>query len=236
MDIDKIHYEANSDLVSYMEELLNPDAVEEKTKIETQYEPRLNLGLYIEGLLNTDEAEVEIELKKEIKLKTKEKNGEQSQIPSWGEIPFECLLIESAGMNLMVPTMSVSYIKQISNKNIMRLPSGIKAFRGMLTLRERSVAIIDLFTLISGNASVNNQQTIQVDTNHTAHVLVIENGDYALACDDVCKIIMLTTESVRWNKGCFNNPTFAGVVPDYLCPIINVDYLQQQVSEMSFLQ
>lgn len=136
----------------------------------------------------------------------------------------------------MVPTMSVSYIKQISNKNIMRLPSGIKAFRGMLTLRERSVAIIDLFTLISGNASVNNQQTIQVDTNHTAHVLVIENGDYALACDDVCKIIMLTTESVRWNKGCFNNPTFAGVVPDYLCPIINVDYVQQQVSEMSFLQ
>ncbi len=249
MDIDKTRHETNSDLTLYMEELLNPD----ESEVETQYEVNLNLGLYIEGLLNPDDTEVKTELKNEVDVEIKELNdvvseikvstpeteeniGEQSQIPSWGKKPFECLLVKSAGINLMVPTMPVSYIERINNKKIIRLPSDIEAFRGMATLRERSVAIIDLFSLISENTSVNNQQAMQADTDYVEHALVMENGDYALACDDVCKIVMLSTKSVRWNKGCFNNPIFAGIVPEYLCPIVNIENIQQQVSEMSFVR
>jgi chemotaxis signal transduction protein len=250
---DKAQYETNRDLGSYMEELLNPYEVEVKIEFETQYEVNLDLGLYIEGLLNTDETEVNTELKNEVNVEIKKTNdvvasgievnifetgeniGEQPQIPLWGEKPFECLLIKSAGISLMVPAMPVSYIERINNKKIIRLPSYIKAFRGMVTLRERSVAIIDLFSLISENTSINSQQAIQIDTDHIEYVLVMENSDYALACDDVCKIIMLNTENVRWNKGCFNNPIFAGIVPEYLCPIVNIEHIQEEVSKIPFM-
>lgn len=220
---------------------------------KTQYESSLDLGLYIEGLLNTDEPEIKLKTEIEEKVETiilndlitsefveltpkiAERIEEQSKVPLWGQEPFECLLVKSAGMNLMLPSMSVSYIERI-NKKIIRLPLDVEAFRGVLTLRERSVAVIDLFTLVSENASVANQSSTQVEAQHVEHVIVMENGKYALACDDIGELIMLETESVRWNKSSFNNPMFAGIVPDYLCPIVNIDYVQQQVAAMPFVQ
>jgi purine-binding chemotaxis protein CheW len=215
---------------------------------KTQYETNFDLGLYIEGLLNPDEAEVEKENTVATKklndvvskfdvsaVKTEAKIDEQSQIPLWGQKPFECLLVKSAGMNLIVPAMSVSYIERI-NKNIIRLPLDAEAFRGVVTLRERSVAIIDLFSLVSENTSVNNQQAMQVDSHQIEYVMVMDNGNYALACDDVGEMKVLNTENVRWNKASFNNPIFAGIVSEYLCPIVNIDNVQQQVAAMPFVQ
>lgn len=33
-----------------------------------------------------------------------------------------------------------------------------------------------------------------------------------------------------------NNPLFAGIVPDELCTIVNIDNVQQQVAAMPFVQ
>jgi purine-binding chemotaxis protein CheW len=224
---------------------------------KTQYETSLDLGLYIEGLLTTDEIEVEIKSETKTEIETKletvllndlvypdfeenvpvleQKVAEQSDVPLWGAKPFECLLIKSAGMNLMVPAMSVSYIEQI-NKKIIRLPLDVEAFRGVVTLRERSVAVIDLFTLISESGSSVKKSLAQVSENHVEHVIVMDNGNFALACDDIGKMVTLETENVRWNKASFNNPMFAGIVPEYLCPIINIDNVQQQIAAMPFVQ
>jgi hypothetical protein len=46
----------------------------------------------------------------------------------------------------------------------------------------------------------------------------------------------LEPENVRWNKASFNNPIFAGIVPDHLCPIVNIDTIQQQIAKMPFVQ
>ncbi len=218
-----------------------------------QCEASLDLSLYIEGLLNTDELEVDLKTKTEEKVETiilndlsvfeiektvpkiVEKVEEQSNVPLWGQEPFECLLVKSAGMNLMLPAMSVSCIELV-NKKIIRLPLDVEAFRGVLTLRQRSVAVIDLLTLISEKASAANKNSTQVESHHVEHVIVMENGKYALACDDIGELVMLETKSVRWNKASFNNPMFAGIVPEYLCPIVNMDNVKQQVANMPFVQ
>jgi purine-binding chemotaxis protein CheW len=206
----------------------------------------LELGLYIEALLNPEQPEVEVktEIQEKIDLIASEvevsvpkieiKAEEQSQIPLWGQKPFECLLVKSAGMNLILPAMSVCNIERI-NKKIIRLPLDVEAFRGVVTLRNRSVAVIDLFHLVSENAS-SNEQSKQVDSHHVEHVIVMENGDYALACDDVGEMITLSPKDIRWNKASFNNPMFSGIVPDYLCPIVDVDSIHKQVAAMPFVQ
>lgn len=230
---------------------------------KTQYETSLDLSLYIEGLLNVEEQGVELntetkinfetnalndliaseftELAPKVVEKTEEKPSillweeKKSSVPAWGQKPFKCLLVKSAGMNLIIPAMSVSYIERI-NKKITRLPLDVEAFRGVITLRERSIAIVDLFALISENSSSGNQSSMQVESHHVEHVVVMENGDYALACDDIGEMMTLETESVRWNKASFNNPMFVGIVPEYLCPIVNIEHLQQQVGTMPFIQ
>ena len=221
----------------------------EKTQVETS----LDLGLYIEGLLNTDDLEVETKPETKIDFQTDVLNDliisefghceveqkqvviEESQIPLWGQNSFKCLLVKSAGMSLIVPAMSVSYVERL-NKKIIRLPLDAEAFRGVVTLRKRSVAVIDLYSLISEHTSPGNQQQGQLDAHHVEYVIVMGNGDYALTCDDIGEMITLDTEDVRWNKASFNNPLFTGVVPEYLCPIVNIDNVQQQVAAMPFVQ
>jgi len=228
---------------------------------KTQYDTKLDLSLYIEGLLNTDEQVVKTQTEEKLEsiilndfiiseieepaLSKEEKvteavtitkaETEKSSIPSWGEKPFECLLVKSAGMSLMIPAMSVSYIERV-NKKIIRLPLEVKAFRGVVTLRKRSVAVIDLFDLISESSSEAEQQLRKIDEHHIEHVIVMEGGHYALACDDIGEMVTLDAENVRWNKASFNNPMFSGIVPEYLCPLVNINNIQQQVAEMPFVQ
>ncbi len=236
MYIDKTQYETSLDLSLYIEGLLSTDVpeVEVKAKIKTEIEEKIELLLLNDLTIPEVENQVcTIRKKKEQKLE--QHNKIQSQIPLWVKEPFKCLLVKSSGMNFMIPAMSISYIERI-DKKIIRLPIEVKAFRGVVTLRERSVAIIDLFTLISENASYDDQATTKIDATHVKHVIVMNDGQYALACDDVGELVMLESDNVRWNKASFSNPMFAGIVPDYLCTIINIEYVQQQIAAMPFVQ
>jgi chemotaxis signal transduction protein len=243
MYIDKTEYEASEDLGLYIEAHLKPDNEINAVMLNsTQYETRQDLSLYLEALLNPDEFDVAIDDKVETKelndvdvSETKKESFKLSPIPSWGQKTFKCLLVKSAGMSLVVPAMSVSYIERI-NEKIIRLPLEVDAFRGVVTSRNRSVAVIDLFNLISENTFIYNQQSMEVDTHHIEYVIVMENGDYALACDDVGEMITLTSEDVRWNRASFDNPMFAGIVTEHLCPIVNIENIQEQVAAMPFVQ
>ena len=212
---------------------------------KTQYESRLDLNLYIEGLLRLDESEVQLETKEinDIGFSEIESNDckiehdtiIRSPIPAWGQVPFECLLVKAAGMNFMLPAMSVAYIERV-NKKIIRLPLDVDAFLGVITLREKSIAVIDLLGLISENTNNSNVESMQVDSNHIEYIIVMDNGCFALACDDVGQIVKLSPDDVRWNRASFNNPMYTGIVMEHLCPILNIDNLNQQVRAMPFVQ
>lgn len=216
---------------------------------KTLVDSNLDLGLYIENLFTQDEPIVAPEqlvetehlktiLDVELEEKPEDINlvvDEQALVPVWAQIPFDCLLLELAGMSLLVPAMSVAYVERI-NKKVTRIPLDMEAFKGVITLRERSVAVVDLFSLIAESATHDEEQSMRVDTHHVDHAVVMEEGHYALACDGVKKMITLEQEDVRWNKASFNNPMFSGIVTEFMCPLINIDNLYDQIAEMPFVQ
>jgi purine-binding chemotaxis protein CheW len=213
---------------------------------KTQYDSSLDLSLYIEGLFKQDEPKVETETRVDAEelnetlvsefdiRETEQEITVQSAIPPWGQKPFECLLVKAAGMKLMIPTMSVNYIERV-NKKITGAPLETELCQGLITLREKSVAIIDLFSLVVGNDTNDNEQSMRLNTNQVKQAIVMENGCYALSCDDVSQLITLNPEDVRWNRASFNNPMFIGIVTEYLCPIVNIDNLIERVAEMAAL-
>ena len=160
---------------------------------------------------------------------------EMSGIPAWGQSPFDCLLIKAARMNFIIPSTSVSFIERV-NKNIIRIPLEVDSFHGVITLREKSVAVIDLFSLVTEDKNKKKPAISQVTSHHIDHVLVMENGSYALACDEVSEMITLNAEDVRWNRADLNNLFYAGIAKDHLCPIININNLYQRVLTMPFVQ
>jgi purine-binding chemotaxis protein CheW len=215
---------------------------------KTKLDSRLDLTLYIEGLFQQEE-EDNVETSSEIIAPidiidakceagnddVKEKISTSSQIPVWGETPFKCLLIKIVGMNFMIPAMSVSYVERV-DKKITRIPIKVDSFRGVILLREKSLAVIDLFNLIAEDMVVDNAKSPQITSNYLDHVLVMGKGGYALACDHVSEMITLNTEDVRWHGASFITPLYAGVVKEYLCPLINVDSLFRHVSAMPFVK
>jgi len=254
MSLDKTQYPARLDLSLYIEGLLNTEAVkvEQEIKAEEKIEAILLNDLLapeIEDLAIKTETKAETEAetktgtkaeaiyveprKKELEEQLEEKVFDSS-IPAWGQQPFKCMTVKLDGINLMVPAMSVSYIERI-NKKIIRLPTEVEAFLGIVTLRERSTAVIDLHKLISNNGISYNQLEKNVEECHVEYVFVMEDGSYALAFDELGEMMELCPEDVRWNQASFNNPLFAGIVPDGLCAIIDIDNVQQQVAAMPFI-
>ncbi|MGB1800892.1 MAG: chemotaxis protein CheW [Gammaproteobacteria bacterium] len=251
MFLDKTECQTHLDLSLYIEGLLNTETVEVEQEVKPEVKPEtmlLNdlLTPEVEELVIETEAKAEMQIKTQaetipvepVKTVSEEKLEEKvfdSSIPAWGQQAFKCLTVKLDGMNLMIPAMSVSYVEFI-NKKILRLPLEVEAFRGIVTLRERSVAVIDLHKLISKNGVSYNQSEKNVEECHVEYVIVMEDGSYALACDEVGEMVELRPEDIRWHKASFNNPLFAGVVADELCAIVNIDKVQQQVEAMPFVQ
>ncbi len=251
MFLDKAKYQANLDLSLYIEGMLNTEAVvvEHKTKAEEKIETMLlndllapekeELPIKTETKTETQEKIqakiIHVEPAKTVSKEKLEENIFDSTIPAWGQQALKCLPIKLGGMNLMIPAISVAYIERV-NKKMIRPPLEAEAFRGIVTLRERSVAIIDLHKLISKNSIPYNQSEKNVEEYYVEYVIVMKDRTYALACDEVGEMIELCPEDVRWNKASFNNPLFVGIVPDELCAIVNIDNVQQQVAAMPFVQ
>lgn len=235
---DKTICQTNLDLRLYIEDLLHPipDQIECKTRTEEKIETILLNDLVLPEIV---EQAVKIEsdqffTKEWIETKVKQEVL-NSNIPDWGKQPFQCLNIKVDNMNLMLPAISVSYIERI-NKKIVRLPIETEAFRGVVVLRNRSIAVIDLYKLISENGISYDQNDKNVEEYYVEYVIVMEDGNYALACGEIGEMTELYPEDVRWNKASFNNPLFAGIVSDRLSAIINIDTVQQQVTTLPFVQ
>lgn len=235
---DKTIYQTNLDLSLYIEDLLHPIhvQVESKTRTEEKIETILLNDLVTPEIV---EQAVKIESEQFIAKESIETKPKQevlnSTIPEWGKQPFQCLNVKIDNKNLIIPAMSVSYIERISKK-IIRLPIEAEAFRGVVVLRNRSIAVIDLYNLISGNGISCDQNDKNVEQYHVEYVIVMEDGNYALACDEIGEMTELYPEDVRWNKASFNNPLFAGIVPDKLSVIINIAAVQKQITTMPFVQ
>lgn len=242
MYLDKTQYETTLELSLYIEGLLQTDELEVKPEIDTKIQENIETILLNDLVIPELDVQVDVaeamplqKLEDVSEIKTEQNIETRTKIPLWAEDSFKCLLVKSSGMSFMIPAMSISYIERI-DKKIIRLPLDVEAFRGVVTLRERSVAIIDLFTLISENASNDIQTASQIDESHVEHVIVMDDGQYALACEEVGELVTLESDDVRWNKASFSNPMFAGIVSEYLCTIVNIDYVQQQVAAMPFVQ
>jgi len=199
---------------------------------------RQDLTSYIEGLIQREEVKLEVETL--LDVVTAEPESDKilleeviSEIPDWAQSPFDCLLIKAAEMNFIIPTMSVSFVERVNN-NITRIPLEVDAFHGVTTLRDKGLAVIDLFSLITEDKNKKDSELLHVSPHHIDHVLVMGNGSYALACDEVSKLITLNSGDVRWSRTGDNNLFYAGIVKDYLCPLINTNNIHQRVLTMPF--
>ncbi len=211
---------------------------------KTQTDAQLDLSLYIEGLLTVD-AEVNDEtvsespaielVEHEIPSSNIRKDPDQPNIPVWGRRPFDCLTLNISGTRLLIPAAKVDHVECVSDK-VTRLPVKNEVMHGILSIRGRSVVIIDLFRLIT--ATTLGDETMHDETTRCSvkHAVVMRDSSYAIASDSIGSMVNLQPESIRWNDSVFNNKYFCGIASEQLCPLLDIVEINCAIRALPFVQ
>ena len=200
-----------------------------KSQIYT--DAKLDLSLYIEGLLRIDEPLNDADQIVRVAEVDAEAVNQESSILS-GQI--DCLQVFINGLPFLIPTSYINQVKKI-NQNITRLPVEANAFLGLIKLEERSVAVIDLITLVCES---NRKKTtdMQVRDNFIQHILLMEQGRYAIACDKPGELCKLDTDDVQISQARNSHRFYHGIAKSRLCPVINMDRVNDAIADMPFIQ
>jgi purine-binding chemotaxis protein CheW len=147
--------------------------------------------------------------------------------PAWAEQEFQCLMFNVVGISLAVPLMKLNGVIPWDNK-LTPMPGHSDAFLGLLRHLGKNVKIMDTAQVILPQAQM--QQVATVD-ERIQKIILMDEGRWGLACDDVGEVITLQADDVRWRSEAGRRPWLAGTISERLCALLDTDVLARILAE-----
>lgn len=143
--------------------------------------------------------------------------------PGWSEGGFESLLFKVAGfLTLSVPLARLNGIVAWPGK-LTAVPGHAEWFLGLLPNRGRQVKIIDIAKFVIP-ANHKARGTLESGPRHFKHIILIDDGQFGLACEELGTVLKLTQAQVRWRSDRSTRPWLAGTVIEQMCALIDIDH------------
>lgn len=141
--------------------------------------------------------------------------------PVWAEGQFDCVLFKVAGaLTLAVPLIELNGIVRWTNQ-VTPLPGRQDWFLGLLPVRGRQVKVIDMARFMIPERHRAREALASART--FTHIMLVGNGEWGLACEDMGKVLKLTSDKVRWRRDRGQRPWLAGMLLDQLCALLDVE-------------
>lgn len=152
-------------------------------------------------------------------------NTQENGIPDWAAQRFQVLLFEVAGIMLAVPRVKLTGVMP-NEKGIASIPGHTALFPGVVSYQGAQSQVVDTARLIiPGTPSMT-------DPGHqAAHLVMIDQGRWALACDRVGDMVELEREDVKWRGGTGTRTWLAGTVIERMCALLDTDALVRQLND-----
>ena len=147
--------------------------------------------------------------------------------PAWAEQEFQCLMFNVVGISLAVPLMKLNGVIPWDNK-LTPMPGHSDAFLGLLRHLGKNVKIMDTAQVILPQAQM--KQVAAVD-ERIQKIILMDEGRWGLACDDVGEVITLQADDVRWRSEAGRRPWLAGTISERLCALLDTDVLARILTE-----
>ncbi len=222
-------------VMAYLEDLLSevPDTlVEEKTENIVEAFPCHQET--VELPQPVEEAQVEDPLAGEMQSEVAEVTGEKAenesavpQIPVWAEHEFQCLLFNVAGVTLAVPLVNLNGVIPWSHE-LTPMPGHSLAFLGLLRHLDKNVQVMDTAQVILPPAQRANAPAAE---KRVEKILLMDEGRWGLACDEIGEVITLKQKDVRWRTAEGRRCWLAGTVSERLCALLDTDALAEMLVE-----
>jgi purine-binding chemotaxis protein CheW len=140
----------------------------------------------------------------------------QTRIPQWAEETFQVLLFEVNGIKLGLPLAALAGILTYSGE-ASQLPGQPAWSLGVIINRDEKVIVINSAKLLMPER-LNENSTIAPQ-----HLLLIGNGQRALAVDSICNTLLVQEQGIQWRSGAGGRPWYAGIIKQELSVLLDVD-------------
>ncbi|WP_316364731.1 chemotaxis protein CheW [Candidatus Thiodiazotropha sp. CDECU1] len=145
-------------------------------------------------------------------------------MPDWVDEAFQVLLFEVNGIKLGIPLSSLVGILTFSGE-ASQLPGQPVWSMGVIVNRDEKVVVINSATLLM-------PERLDEDSSvEPQHLLLIGDGQRALAVDRICNTLLVDKEEVRWRTGSGIRPWYAGIIIQELSVLLDVDGILKMLAD-----
>ncbi len=138
----------------------------------------------------------------------------ETALPVWAAGAFQALYFDTGGIRLAIPLVNMQTIARAESA-LTRVPGLPDWHLGVLRVRERNVAVVDLGRLLLPNRPAP----------HTTpgFVLMLDDGAWGLGCDSLGQASRMESGAVRWRRAAASPRYILGVHGETLVPILDVE-------------
>jgi len=153
--------------------------------------------------------------------------GLESGIPGWATTRFQALLFEVVGLTLAVPLIKLKGVVP-NEAGLTPVPGRTPLFPGIVPYQGANARVVDTARFI-----LPQDRTEQLDADfaeRSAHLVMIDEGRWALACDAIGEVIELESKDVKWRGANARRAWLAGTVIEQMCALLDIDALTEELA------
>ncbi|MFQ5643416.1 MAG: chemotaxis protein CheW [Thiogranum sp.] len=198
------------------------------TRKEQLLDQQLALGAYLDVLLQSEAPlEHQAEAAPVEEQPAPVPTGRDTHVPEWATTRFQALLFEVAGLTLAVPLIKLKGV--LPNENgFTPMPGHSPLFLGIVPYQGINARAVDTARFI-----LPPDRAAQLDSDaeaRSAHLVMIDEGRWALACNSIGEVIELEADDVKWRGANGKRAWLAGTVIEQMCALLDIDVLAEELA------
>ncbi|MDH5178637.1 MAG: chemotaxis protein CheW [Gammaproteobacteria bacterium] len=139
-------------------------------------------------------------------------------IPDWANGPFQAMLFKVGELSLALPLSELTGV--VEWKGIDRQPGMPGAQLGTYQYNGKSVPVMDMAQLVLPPTMLEDLVGSK-PAERISRIVLIQEGQWGLACDSVHELITLQPENIRWHTARTRRQWLAGTSIELMCALID---------------
>ena len=138
------------------------------------------------------------------------------------------MLFEVAGLTLEVPLVKLKGVVP-NAQGLSPMPGHSPLFLGIVPYQGLQSKVVDTARFVLPRDSAEQLDGDFLD--RASHLVMIDEGRWALACRRIGDVVELEPTDVKWRTANGKRPWLAGTVIERMCALLDIDQLTEQLVE-----
>ena len=164
--------------------------------------------------------EVVAEMAAPVPVPEPEAAAEPPAAPPWLGQELQAMLFKVAGLTLAVPLVDLNGVVEWNEDKVTTMPGHADFYMGLMAHLNRQVPVIDTARLVLPE-SKRKLLAGEDPRQRITRVVLINDGRYGLACDEVNEVVTLKADAVRWRSERTQRRWLAGTVIEHMCALVD---------------